>query len=207
MESSLPLETLLALIGFAFVMSISPGPGNFLLLVSGANFGFPRSIPLVLGISFGFLGMVFAVGLGLGVVLETYPTAGQILRAACAAYVLWLAWKIARSRSLGSGSGTGLEKPFTFLQAASLQLLNPKAWTVALIVTVSYLTPKAGIPDLLLLIAVFAAVNIPSISVWALSGHGMRGFLARGNRIAIFNIVMAVLLLASMLPAILSVAH
>jgi threonine/homoserine/homoserine lactone efflux protein len=207
MESSLSLETLLALIGFAFVMSISPGPGNFLLLASGANYGFPRSIPLVLGISFGFLGMVFAVGLGLGAVLETYPTAAQILRAACAAYVLWLAWKIARSRSLGGGSGTGLEKPFTFLQAASLQLLNPKAWTVALIVTVSYLEPEAGIPDLLLLIAVFAAVAIPSISVCALSGHGVRGFLARGNRIVIFNIVMAVLLLASMLPAILSVAH
>lgn len=201
------LESLAALIGFAFVMSISPGPGNFLLLTSGANFGFARSVPLVLGISFGFLSMVFAVGLGLGAVLETYPLIGKLLRLACAAYVLWLAWQISRSRSLGKEGEEQLDKPFSFIQAAGLQLLNPKAWTVALIVTVSYLTPEAGIAQLLLLIGVFAVVNIPSISIWALSGHGLRGFLAQGRRITVFNVAMAILLVVSMMPAILSLSQ
>lgn len=201
------LESLAALIGFAFVMSISPGPGNFLLLTSGANFGFARSIPLVLGISFGFLSMVFAIGLGLGAVLESYLLIGKLLRLACAAYVLWLAWKISQSRSLGKAGAEQLETPFSFIQAASLQLLNPKAWTVALIVTVAYLPPEAGVGQLLVLIAIFAAVNIPSISIWALSGHGLRRVLAKERRIATFNVAMAILLVVSMIPALLSLSQ
>jgi len=199
------LETMLALIGFAFVMSVSPGPGNFLLLASGANFGIARTLPLVFGISFGFLSMVFAVGLGLGKVLDAYPVIGMGLRIACALYIFWLAWKIANSRGLGSDTADKMEKPFTFVQAASLQLVNPKAWTVALIVTVSYMAPDAPLSSLVLLILIFAVVNIPSISLWAVSGHGLRNFLAKGNRIAVFNIGMAILLVVSMLPAILSV--
>lgn len=201
------LESLAALIGFAFVMSISPGPGNFLLLTSGANFGFARSIPLVLGISFGFLSMVFAIGLGLGAVLESYPLIGKLLRLACAAYVLWLAWRISQSRSLGKAGAEQLETPFSFIQAASLQLLNPKAWSVALIVTVAYLAPEAGVGQLLALIAIFAAVNIPSISIWALSGHGLRRVLAKERRIATFNVAMAILLVVSMIPALLSLSQ
>lgn len=201
------LESLAALIGFAFVMSISPGPGNFLLLTSGANFGFARSIPLVLGISFGFLSMVFAIGLGLGAVLESYPLIGKLLRLACTAYVLWLAWKISQSRSLGKAGAEQLETPFSFIQAASLQLLNPKAWTVALIVTVAYLAPEAGVGQLLVLIAIFAVVNIPSISIWALSGHGLRRVLAKERRIAAFNVAMAILLVVSMIPALLSLSQ
>lgn len=203
----MPFETVLALIGFAFVMSISPGPGNFLLLASGANFGFVRSLPLIFGICFGFLSMVFAVGLGLGQILETYPTLGGALRLACAAYIFWLAWKISKSRGLGSEHSEKVEKPFTALQAASLQLLNPKAWTVALIVTVSYLPAESPVSSLIGLIAIFAVVNIPTISLWAISGHSLRRFLSKGNRIRLFNICMAGLLVVSMLPALLSVAR
>ena len=200
------LETMLALSGFAFVMSASPGPGNFLLLTSGANFGIARTLPLVLGISFGFLGMVFAVGLGLGKAFDAHPAIGVGLRIVCALYIFWLAWKIARSRGLGTDAADKMEMPFTFVQAASLQLVNPKAWTVALIVTVSYMPPDAPVSSLVLLILIFAVVNIPSISLWAVSGHGLRNFLAKGNRIVVFNIGMAIVLVASMLPAILTVA-
>ena len=200
------LETMLALSGFAFVMSASPGPGNFLLLTSGANFGLARTLPLVLGISFGFLGMVFAVGLGLGKALDAYPAIGVGLRIVCALYIFWLAWKIANSRGLGSDTADKMKMPFTFVQAASLQLVNPKAWTVALIVTVSYMPPDAPVSSLVLLILIFAVVNIPSISLWAVSGHGLRNFLAKRNRIVMFNIGMAILLVASMVPAIFTVA-
>lgn len=201
------LETVLALIGFAFVMSVSPGPGNFLLLASGANFGIRRTLPLVFGISFGFLSMVFAVGLGLGQVLETYPAIGIGLRTACALYIFWLAWKIANSCGIGPDTADKMEKPFTFVQAASLQILNPKAWTVALIVTVSYMDPEAPLSSLVVLILIFATVNIPAISVWAVAGHGLRSFLAKGNRIAVFNVGMAGVLVVSMLPVILSVSE
>lgn len=196
-------ESVLALIGFAFVMSISPGPGNFLLLASGANFGFTRSLPLVFGISAGFLFMVLGVGLGLGQVLAAFPMIYLGLRVLCTAYVLWLALKIARSRSLGSGEAQQMAAPISFVQASLFQLLNPKAWAVALIVIVTYTSPEEYITSLIVLIVLFAVVNIPSISVWALSGSALRTMLGQGNRIAIFNIAMALLLIASMVPVLL----
>lgn len=193
------LDLALALAGFAFVMSVSPGPGNFLLLASGASFGLARSLPLLLGISFGFLAMVAAVGLGLGEVLARFPAVLAVLRLASLAYVLWLAWRIAGSRSLDLG-GDKAVRPIGFIEAALLQLLNPKAWAVALIVTVSYTQPDRYFASLAALIAVFALINIPSIGLWALAGTVIGRVLSRPGAIAAFNIAMAVLLLASMLP-------
>lgn len=193
----------LALMGFAFVMSISPGPGNFLLLASGANFGFARSLPLMLGISGGFLAMVFAIGLGLGQVFDRYPQIYDVLRIVGAAYVAWMAWGLMRARSLGTAAGREIAQPIGFIQAALLQLVNPKAWAVALIVTVTYTVPQDFLTSLLLLIALFAVVNLPALSVWVLSGAALRDVLAKGNRIAVFNIAMAVLLVASMVPVLL----
>ncbi len=196
-------ETGIALLGFAFVMSVSPGPGNFLLLASGVNFGFRRSLPLVFGISFGFLAMVFSVGIGLGEILKQAPVIYTFLKFLCAAYVLWLAFKIARSRSMGNDSQEQLAKPITFFQAAAFQLVNPKAWAVALIVTVSYTTPENYLSSLILVILLFALINLPSISLWAASGVALRHILDSSRKISAFNIVMAALLIISMTPAIL----
>jgi threonine/homoserine/homoserine lactone efflux protein len=194
------LDMIIAVIGFAFVMSISPGPGNFLLLASGANFGFARSLPLLLGISCGFLSMVFAVGIGLGAVLKAYPAVDIALRIVCGLYVVWLAVRIARSRSLGEGAAVAT--PIGFMEAAAFQLLNPKAWAVALIVTVTYTQPERLLTSLAAVIAIFAVVNLPSLSAWVLSGTALRRVLAAGRRIVAFNIAMAVLLVASMIPAL-----
>jgi len=112
----MPLDTAIALMGFAFVMSITPGPSNFLLLASGANFGFARSIPLILGISSGFLTMVFFVGLGLGQVLRGSPEIYAAPRLACAAYVFWLAWKIGRSRAIEACNGGQAATPISLPQ-------------------------------------------------------------------------------------------
>lgn len=200
MESDL----LLALMGFAFVTSVSPGPGNFLLLASGANYGFRRCLPLVLGISFGFLFMVLVVGLGLGPLLQRYPLVSTGLRLACLCYVLWLAWKIARAAPMEGEAGQRAARPLGFLQAALLQWLNPKAWAVALIVTVSYTAPGLTMTDymasLLLVIFFFGLVNLPSISIWAISGVALRRFLDNPVRLRWFNRAMALLLVAAMVP-------
>ncbi len=197
------LHTMLALIGFAFVMSISPGPGNFLLLASGVNFGFLRSLPLVLGISLGFLTMVFFIGVGLGQILESVPIIYTLLKFVSAGYVFWLAWKIARSRSIVPGESDEMEKPLSFVQAAFLQLVNPKAWAVALIVTVSYTNPDSYLTSLILTILIFATVVFPSISVWAISGVVLRRVMGDGRRVVMFNILMALLLVGSMMPVLL----
>jgi threonine/homoserine/homoserine lactone efflux protein len=195
-------ETVLALMSFALVMSISPGPANFLLLASGANFGLVRTLPLLFGVSFGFLLMVFLVGIGLGHLLEQHPAVHDALRIACGAYVLWLAIRIGRSRSLGNGEDR-MAKPMGFIQAALLQWVNPKAWTAALVVNVSYAFPGPLLPGLLQLVLVFAMVNIPSIGVWALSGSAIRSRLSNRRRLAVFNVSMASLLVASMIPVLL----
>lgn len=198
------IETALALMGFGFVTAIAPGPGNFLLLASGANFGFMRTLPLILGISLGFLSMVLGVRLGIGQILEEFPIVENLLRIMCGAYVLWLAFKIGKSRSLGSENGEEISKPISFIQAALLQLLNPKAWAVALTVTVTYATPENYVTNLLLLIGLLAAVIIPSISTWAISGAALRRTLAKGSRIAVFNVTMAILLIGFMVPMLMN---
>lgn len=198
-------EMLVALAGFAFAMSISPGPGNFILLASGVNFGFRRSIPIVLGISLGFLTMVLAIGLGLGPILKAYPLANSALKVVCAAYVFWLAVKIARSAPMTSAGSEPPERPISFVQAALFQLVNPKAWAVALIVTVSYTTPANYIASLLAMIVVFAVVNLPALSMWALFGVGLRRFLRDPAKVRVFNVAMALLLVASMIPVLLDV--
>lgn len=196
------VDSILALMGFALVMSISPGPGNFLLLTSGVNFGFQRSLPLVLGISCGFLLIVFLVGIGLGQILKTFPLIYSVLKFICAGYVLWMAWKISRSRSASEGSGDDMADPISFLQAALFQWVNPKAWAVALIVTVSYTTPDQYLISLIMIIAIFAAVNIPAISVWALGGVLFARIIGEGQKVVIFNRLMAVLLVGSMMPVL-----
>ena len=194
------IDSIISLAGFALVMSLSPGPGNFLLLTSGANFGFMRTLPLLTGICAGFLLMVVLASLGLGAILQQNPVADQLLRLTCALYVLWLAIKIARSRSLNSNSSSALNKPIGFIQAAMFQWLNPKAWAVALIVTVSWLSQDSSLSNLILLVFIFALINLPSISLWALSGAALRQWLSQGNRIAFFNIAMALILVGTMLP-------
>ena len=199
-------DLMLALSGFAFVMSISPGPGNFLLLASGVNFGFIRSIPLVLGISLGFLTMVLMVGLGVGQILQRYEGVYYVLKLVCAAYVLWLAVKIATSAPGQVAEEEGDTAPISFVQAALFQLVNPKAWAVALIVTVSYTTQTNYLSSLFALIAVFAIVNLPAISMWALSGVLLRRIMSDPGHVRVFNVMMALLLAGSMMPILLDFA-
>lgn len=189
-------NTAAALMGFAFVMSASPGPANFLLLSSGATFGFRRSLPLVLGISIGFLTMVFFVGLGVGQLLQENPSVSLALKFVCATYVIWLAFRIGRSGST-TVSDSPVSKPISFLQAAVFQLVNPKAWAVAIVVTVSYTQPAAPLKSLAALIAIFAAVNLPAISMWAVFGVALRRFISDERRMRAFNIAMALLLVGS----------
>src|SRR5437773_1349241 len=123
------LDLLAALIAFAFVTSITPGPNNLMLLASGVNFGFRRTLPHMLGVGLGFGFMIMVVGLGLSQLFARYPGSYEALRWAGAAYMLWLAWNIANAGPVGEGESRG--RPMTFLQAAGFQWLNPKGWVMA----------------------------------------------------------------------------
>jgi threonine/homoserine/homoserine lactone efflux protein len=190
-------ELLIPFAGFAFVSSITPGPNNLMLMASGANYGFRRTVPHMLGIGFGFSLMVLLVGVGLIGVFEAFPLAHAVLKAACVVYLLWLAWKIATAAAPGEAQGGG--RPMTFVGAALFQWVNPKAWAMALTAVTLY-APDRSFGTILVIAAIFGAINLPSVSLWTVLGQGVRRFLANRRRLRAFNGAMAVLLILSVVP-------
>lgn len=192
-------EAFLALLVYAFVTSITPGPNNLMLLASGVNFGFVRTIPHMLGIGGGFLSLLLGVGFGLGAILTAFPWLHLALKIAGGSYLVYLAWRIATSRSMANGSETGTQ-PMTFLEAAAFQWVNPKAWVMAISAMAVYADPANPFLSVLIVAAAFAAVNLPSVSTWAGFGTALRGFLADPDRLKWFNIAMGLMLAATLWP-------
>ena len=192
-------ETLFAIIVFAFVSSITPGPNNFMLLASGVNFGFRRTIPHMCGIGAGFFTLLMGVGFGLGALFTTFPQLHIVLKIVGGLYLLWLAWKIATARSLSSEKGAKA-RPMTLMEAAAFQWVNPKAWIMAVTGMALFTRPDAPYLSVFFVAAAFALVNFPSVSTWAGFGTALRGFLADPVRLKWFNVTMGVLLAASVVP-------
>lgn len=191
-------DLLLAFVLFAFATAGTPGPNNMMLLASGANFGFRRTILHILGISAGLGVMVVAMGWGLSGAFKTFPILHEILKWAGAAYMLWLAWKIATATGINDKSPTG--QPMTFLEAAAFQWLNPKAWAMALGAATTYTPEGSGSLTVLILAGTFMLVGAPCSAAWAGFGQGLRRFLDRPAILRTFNVSMAVLLVASLYP-------
>lgn len=192
-------EIFLALLAYGFVTSITPGPNNIMLLASGLNFGFRRTLPHMAGIALGHAFMVIVVGLGLVGVFITYPPARTALSVASVAYMVWLAWKIANAAPPEGSSARA--KPFTFLQAAAFQWVNPKAWIMALGAVTLY-APGQDFSAILWVALGFMMVNFPSVSVWAAMGMALRRFLSQPKALRAFNWTMAALLVLSLIPVI-----
>lgn len=191
--------TLLALLTYGVVTSITPGPNNLMLLASGVNFGFRRTIPHMLGISLGFGVLLAAVGLGLGALLTAVPALHLALKIAGGAYLLWLAWKVAMARSLSNGQDDAA-KPMTFLGAAAFQWVNVKAWVMAVTAMAVYANPARPFLSVAIIAVVFTLVNLPCVSLWAAFGQGLRGFLSDPDRLKWFNIAMGLALAATLWP-------
>lgn len=196
------IELVYALAGFAFVSSITPGPNNLMLMASGTNFGFRRSIPHALGVSLGFVLMIIVVGLGLMQVFDAYPLSNDILKIVSVVYLLYLSWKIATAAGPDEAEATnGAErKPFTFIQAALFQWVNPKAWAMALTGISAYTPAGQPIDSILLVGLVFCIVNLPSVSVWVVLGTQLRRFLRDRIKLRLFNVTAALLLIATLYP-------
>jgi threonine/homoserine/homoserine lactone efflux protein len=197
---AMTLEILTALTLFCFVSSITPGPNNLMLMASGANFGFRRTIPHMLGVALGFMFMIFLVGAGLAQIFDLYPAAHTALTIFSVVYLLWLAWKIANAAAPSSAQAEGT--PMSFVQAAAFQWVNPKAWTMALTAITVY-APDQSLASILVVTLIFGLVNLPSISAWTILGLQMRRFLTNLTRLRAFNWTMAALLVASLYPVLL----
>lgn len=193
------VDQLFALSTFALVSSITPGPNNLMLMASGANFGFRRTVPHMLGIGLGFGLMIVLVGLGLVRVFDAFPVAHLILTILGVCYLLWLAWKIAHAAA-PDAARVGA-RPFTFLQAALFQWVNPKAWQMGLTAITLY-APDRSVVAILWVGVVFVLINIPSVSTWTVMGQQMGRVLSSPARLRAFNWSMAALLVVSLIPVV-----
>jgi len=190
---------LAAFLMFALVMFFTPGPNNIMLLSSGLTYGFRRTIPHMVGITVGFAFMVGAVGLGLGTIFIAYPMLQTILKYAGAAYLIYLAWHIGMAEPSAPEQDNS-RGPMTFWGAAMFQWVNAKGW-VMVIGTITAYAAIASFPwNILIQTVISLAMGAVSTVVWALFGTALRPMLTSPKAVRAFNIVMALLLLASLYP-------
>ena len=194
------LSLLPALAAYALVMSATPGPNNLMLLASGVNFGVRRTLPHMLGISIGFMLMAIPVGLGLGALFLAMPGLRLGFKIMAAAYMVYLAWRIASASVVGEAKAP--PRPLRFWEAAGFQFVNPKAIVMAITAMTAYAGGDHMVMGVLIVAAFFALVNFPSVSIWAMFGAGLRKWLSNPVRLRIFNFTMAAGLLLSLWPMV-----
>jgi threonine/homoserine/homoserine lactone efflux protein len=197
----MPLDVLLALTVFASVMAFTPGPNNILLTASGVNFGFARTVPHLLGVDIGFIFLLAVFSAGLGLAFASLPGLQLVLKIAGAAYMLWLAFKVASASPVDDDSKKP-GKPMTFLQAAAFQWVNPKGIVAALSGVAVYMRPGHERQDFAIVLAVFAVATALSTATWVGFGAALRHYLRDPLHARIFNIVMGLLLVASIYPMV-----
>jgi threonine/homoserine/homoserine lactone efflux protein len=194
-------QLLFAFIVFAIVMFITPGPNNIMVLSSGLTYGFRRTMPHIAGITIGFAFMVAAVGLGFGTVFLAYPVLQTVLKYAGAAYLIYLAIMIALSGPPKPGEEDG-RGPMTFWGAAMFQWVNVKGW----VMVIGTITAYAAIARFPLNVAIQTVLCLPlgvvSTSLWTLFGSVLRPVLKSERAVRAFNVIMALLLLASLYPVL-----
>ena len=187
--------TIVSLFGLAMVAGWTPGPNNALVATSGAQFGFRRTFPHVAGIGIGFPFMVFCVSLGLGALFQQSALLRETLRVIGIVVLLWFAWKVATAGKPSGQGGRG--RPFTFLESASFQWINPKGWIMAISISSQFADPMRPLLSSLIIASVFVIVGFSSASGWTLFGTAMQRWLTTDMRAYIFNWVMAAMLLLS----------
>lgn len=164
------------------------------------NFGFRRTVPHLLGVVFGFCLMVALVGLGLDAIFARFPVLLPAMRYLGAAYMLWLAWKIAFAGPVREGESRGA--PLGFFGAAAFQWINPKAWVMALTALTAYAVVDSYATNVLVVALAYLAIGLPSSGSWALLGSAMRRALGDPSLARAFNLTMAALLVASIVPVL-----
>ena len=192
---------LIAFVIFATVMFFTPGPNNIMVMSSGLTYGFRRTVPHIAGITVGFAFMVDAVGLGFGTVFIAYPVLQTVLKYAGAAYLIYLAAAIAMSGPPQPGQD-GRRGPMSFWGAAVFQWINVKGW-VMVIGTITAYAAIARFPwNIAIQTALSLLLGVISTSIWTLFGSALRPVLTSQMAVRTFNVVMALLLLASLYPVL-----
>ena len=195
----LTLQWAMAVVTYAFVSSITPGPNNTMLLASGVNFGVRRTLPHLFGISSGFAFMTLILGTGLHQVFVHWPLLLEVLRYLGVAYMVYLAYRLATSAP-PSQDVANQGRPLSFLGAAAFQWVNIKAVFMSITAITVYAGADDNLLPLLALVVLFSLVNLGACSMWVVFGASMRRWLQKPKVLRIFNAIMALALLASLVP-------
>ncbi len=186
-------QILLALTGFAFAATWTPGPNNMMLAASGATFGWRATLPHAMGVALGFPVMIFLIALGLGEIFQRSAALRSGLAWGGFAVMLYFSWRIAMAGTAKTGARA---RPLNFFQAAAFQWVNPKGWVMAIAAAATYASGGAPLREAGVLAAVFLAVTVPGAQAWALFGTGIGRLLGTGTRLRAFNVTMGLLLAA-----------
>lgn len=191
----------IAFIAFAAAALFTPGPNNIMLMASGLNYGFRRTLPHVAGVTLGFSFLVAVIGFGLGAVFAAYPVLHTVLKYAGAAYLIYLAILIALSGPAQSQDGVD-GKPMTFFGAALFQWINVKGWVIAVGAITAYAAIANYPLNVVMLSLLLFLVGLSSSIAWVLLGTSLQPLVRSPRAVRIFNVVMALLLLASLYPVL-----
>lgn len=183
---------------FVTASTITPGPNSVMILASGVNFGFRKTVPHILGVAVGVMIVITLAGIGLGAVLDLFPWLQIVMLFASTAYLLYFAWKIANAVPVSDADGAGT--PFTFLQALGFQWVNPKVWALGM-AAVAVFAPQYTVSNVTIVALAFALVGIASNTSWAWFGTVIRSYLSNKKRLRVFNFSAALALVASLVPA------
>ena len=191
-------ELIFALFIFAFVSSITPGPNNIMLMASGTNFGFRKSIPHLLGINIGYSMLIFSLGIGLMEVFNLFPLTKNILKSLCVGYLVYLSYRIATSSTSVGKNEEQKSRPISFTEAMLFQWVNPKGWTMGLSAITIY-SPTNALSSVVLVTFAFSITNFPCQCLWVLLGQQFRKLMTSSIKLRIFNYIMAGLLLLTLI--------
>ncbi len=191
-------DVYISFISFMLAATLTPGPNNFMLFASGVNFGFRRTIPHIIGIATGFAFLVACVGMGLGALLKLYPLVFTTIKFTGALYMLYLAWRIANSGPMEAKKGKS--RPMTYFEAVLFQWVNPKAWVIAVVIASTFTSKNNYYLSLTIILLTAAFANMPVASSWAIFGTALKNFLSDPKKLRIFNVTMALALVASLWP-------
>ncbi len=192
-------DLFLALLVFASIAAFTPGPNNTLLMASGINFGFRKTLPLVLGVAFGFPLMIACIGFALGRFFELSSVLYKVMQYVGGAYMLWLAWKIGSSKP-AVDRDVAVGNPMTFLQACAFQWINPKGWVMAVTALSTYTLATHYNFGVVVIVLTAFVMGIGSATTWALFGVGFKHVLNDERYYRYINWGLALALVASLAP-------
>ncbi len=203
MQEFYTIAMILSIATFTLSTSISPGPNNIMLLSSGLTFGYRRTIPHMAGVFLGFPLMVLIVGLGMGALFEKFPLVLTVLKFIGIIYLFWMAYKIANNSSSYDVEENNESKPFSFMQAAMFQWVNPKAWIMAITsISIFVTSNENGLFQIIIISLIYFLSGCVSCNTWAFGGTVLKKFIKSEKSVQRLNIAMAILLIASVLPII-----